>query len=165
MADRSEFSVSLSAVQVAPSPYGQQVSARKNHRQTLLPGDNDNEFSVLFSSEFTLAASGTQTLDLKLDEDRFGDALALADVALLYVENVDDPAGGGTIEVRPGAANGIQTLFGPGSAIIMGPGMTMMLWNWLAGSIPVQVTKKTIDVVETGAIDDAVVRVQAWGRR
>lgn len=165
MSDRSQFVLDIEGVQIAPAPYGQNVGARRSIRKTLLPGDADDEVRALFAHEAVLAASGTFSLDLRTTADRFGANLAADDVVVLFVENVEDPTGGGALEVRPGAANGFTNLLGTGSALKLPLGAFAIVGCFKADRIDVTLTNKTLDFVETGAALPVLLRIQAWVRR
>lgn len=165
MSDRSQFVLDLDGVQLSPSPYGQSVGARRSIRKTLLAGDADDNVRAIFAYEAVMAASATVPLDLRTTTDRFGANLLADDLVMLYVENVDDPSGGGALEVRPNATNGFTNLLGTGSALKLPPGAFAVVGCFKADAIDVTVTNKALDFVEAGGTLPVLLRIQLWVRR
>ena len=165
MSDRSQFSLDLDAIQIAPTPYGQSVGARRSLRKTLLPGDGTDQLRVVFAYEAVLAASGTYGLDLKTATDRFGAAIAADDLCVLFVENVVDPGGGGALEIRPGSSNGFTNLLGASSAVKLPIGSFLTIGNFTADKYVVTSSNKALDFVETSGSLPVLLRIQLWARR
>lgn len=143
-------------------------------------GNADNQIQVVYckDSEFDgdIAASGSLAIDLETDLDRFGDALGLADVAMLYVKTkvLNDGAGtaSGVLQLRPAAAAAWDQLIKavPGGtdtpAIEMPPGAFIVVGGFLAGTYPVTpTTAKALTLVEVGAANATGYKLQIWGRR
>lgn len=164
MPDRSEFTLSFDGVQVAPSPYGQNVRGSRSIRKSLLAGNGDDQVQNVYAYESTLAASGTLSLDLKTANDRFGNALSAADIAMIFVENVVDASGGGALEVRPNATNGFTNLLGTSSALKLPYGSFACIGNFTADKIVVDATHKVLDFVETGGALPVLLRIHIWIR-
>lgn len=168
MADRSVFTLVLDGFDPPPTPFGSGVSLTRSLNKILTIGNGDDQMSVLYGAESTLAALAVSTLDLRLDLDRYGTALAADDVAVLLIESLsvaDGAAGGGPVDVSPSAADGLTNLLGPGSAVHLYPGSGVVFYNFTADKIDVTVTNKKLDLTNTHATLAATVRVQAWLRR
>lgn len=165
MTTKSDFLLSIAGIQAPPTPYGSQVSFNRSIEKHLLAGNGTDQMSVLLAKEQVLAASGTLTLDLVTDTDRYGVALGLDDIALIFVENVDDASGGGALELRPNASNGFTNLLGASSAQKLPIGTFYCVGNFTADKLDVTGTNKKLDIVETGGALPALVRVIIFGRR
>jgi hypothetical protein len=164
MSERSDFELSFDGVQVSPSPYGQNVRGSRSIRKALLAGDSTDQIRNIFAREAVLAASGTFSLDLRTDTDRFGNALAADDLCMLYVENVDDVTGGGALEIRPNGVNGFTNLLGAASALKLPVGAFVCVACFTADKYDVNNANKVLDFVETGGALGVLLRIHVWVR-
>jgi hypothetical protein len=163
----STFRLFVQGFDAAPSPYLDGVTATRSIERVLQPGNGAGQIQTVNGADYTHPAGGTVTLDLSTNEDVFGVALALDEMALLYIENASDGAGG-VIELRPGAVAGFTSLLGTGSKIKLPKGCAVLLFladfdqvdKWQLGA-----GNKALDIVETGGVNTAHVKLQVWGRK
>lgn len=165
MADRSTFQIQIDGAQASPTPYGANVAASRGFTKNLLFGDGTDQMRVLKAYEQVIAPSGTLAVNLTSDLDRFGVALSLDDIALIFIENVIDATGGGACEVRPNGVNGFTNMLGAASALKLPYGSGFCIWNFTADKYDVAAGNRAFDIVETGAALPVLLRMQIWGRR
>lgn len=92
---------------------------------TLLDTDTWNE---LFAAEYTIAAAGTQAVDLRTFTDLAGNSVATADKALAIIIIVTGAAAD-LLNVKKHGTNGLQWFFGGASEGVNIPGGGMLLFS------------------------------------
>lgn len=161
MSARSTFRVKIEGEQNPPSPYLDQVRhTAKNVDLNVLPGTLDNEFDKLFVESGTITSGGSTDVDLQLDLDRFGVALALTDAAVVYISSESTSAG--VLEVSAGAVSGFSNLLSATAALKLSAGDFILVGALTAGNLAVAAGNKILTLAATGGDVDYVVHV--WGR-
>ena len=165
MAD-SKVAIALTPFDPPPaaSAYGGGLTAPVSKNQTLPDGGLDNQMQVLTHKDESLAASGTNSYDMQLDEDRYGEAIAAADVVLLYVEHKASSSAS-SISFRPAAANGWTSFVSAGATLTLQPGDFMILGAFAAGNQAVSPTSKIMEVVNNDGVNAADYLIQFWNRK
>ena len=102
-------------------------------------------------------------MDLKTAVDAFGEALALSDVALLYVEHKAASAASG-IQVSANAANGWTNLLSANAALNLRPGDFMLVAAFTANNLAVGAANKVLDIDNVDGSNAADYVVEVWGR-
>lgn len=161
------FSLAFTGNQDAPTPYDQGVVYAIDLSGSAIAQENpsvDGGISAIYAHEGNLTNS-TLSLDLETTEDRFGVALGLSELVMLYVENKTFGNDGGVISLQPGASNGETNLLGASSSVKLrrGHAVCFFLADWAQSGWDVDSTHKTIDVVVSGGA--AAIVVTLWGRR
>lgn len=165
MADRSDFTLDISGVQPAPTPYAQDVQARRNIVKALLAGNGTDQVREILVAEQVVLAGGTYAVDLKTQLDRYGNACNLDDIVLIYAENADVVGGGGTLEIRPNGVNGFTNWLGAGSAIKLPLAAFNLVGCFVADKYAVTAGNRAFDVVETTGATPAYLKIHIWGRQ
>lgn len=161
MSARSTFRVKIEGEQNPPSPYLDQVRhTARNVDLTVLPGTLDNQFNKLFVESGTISSGGTTDVDLQADLDRFGVALALTDVAVIYISSESTSAG--VLSVSAAAASGFTNLMATTAAVKLSAGDFFLVSALTAGNLAVAAGNKALTLSASGGDVDYVVHV--WGR-
>jgi hypothetical protein len=166
---RSSFELKIQGEDPPPetNTYGNRVQTSTILKQTLEQGALDNQHTVLFAEDTddfgSLAASGTRSIDLQTALDAFGEALGLADVALLYIEHKADSLAS-SIAVQASAANAWTNLLSTTAALTLRPGDFMLVVAFTAGNLPVAGANKGLDIVNNDGSNAADYVVEVWGR-
>lgn len=161
MAARSTLTLTIAGEQSPPSPYVDQVRhVAKSVDLSIIPGLLDNQFNKLFVQEGTISSGGNLDVNLSTSEDRFGVALALSDVALLWIENTSSTAA--VLTVKAGASNGFSNLLSTTADLKLSPGDYVLVGALTAGNLAVTPTNAVINLAASGA--DADYTLHVWGR-
>jgi hypothetical protein len=128
--------------------------------RSILPGLLDNQFNKLFVQEATISSGANVDVNLSTAEDRFGVALALSDVALLWIENKSSAAA--VLTVKAGASNGFSNLLSTTADVKLSAGDYLLVGALTAGNLAVSPTNAVINLAASGADVDYVIHV--WGR-
>ena len=158
---RSTFTLTIAGEQAPPEPYVDQVRhVAASVNKSILPGLLDDQMNKLFVQEGTIASGVVLDVDLSASLDRFGNALALSDAALVYIENKN--AATGNLFVSASASNGWTTLLGTVANLQLKPTMSMLIQALKAGELAVSPTNGSLKLQAVGADVDYVIHV--WGR-
>jgi hypothetical protein len=161
MPARSTLTLKIEGEQDPPAPYLDQVRhVAKNVNLSVLPGILDNQMNKLYVETGTVAGGGSTDVDLQADLDRYGNALTLADVALVYIAS--DATSVGTLSVSAAAANGFTNLLATTAALTLSPGDFMLVGALTAGNLAVSGANKALTLAASGGNVDYTVHV--WGR-
>ena len=169
MTARSTFELTISGQDPPPetNTYANRVTTSTSVAKTVLQGTLTDQMTTLFREDSadagTIAASGTQSVDLKTAVDAFGEALALSDVALLYVEHKAASAASG-IQVSANAANGWTNLLSANAALNLRPGDFMLVAAFTANNLAVGAANKVLDIDNVDGSNAADYVVEVWGR-
>lgn len=160
----SSFELKITGVDTPPAPYTEGVKHAKNIlKPSVIDGLLTDQFNKLVAKDEDIGTSATLTIDLQTDLDRYGVALALADVALLYIEHKDTSAAS-EIQVQANAANGFTNLMGTAAAVKLAPGDFILVGALIAGNLASDGTNKALDIVNQDGSNVAGVIVHLWGR-
>ena len=161
MSARSTLRIKIEGEQNPPSPYQDQIRhTAKSVDLTVLPGDLTNQFSKLYVETGTIPGAGSTDIDLQSDLDRYGNALSLTDVALIYISS--DSTSTGTLQVDAGAANGFTNLLSTSAAVKLSPGDFLIVGALTADNLAVSGTNKVITLSAlVGSVDYTI---HGWGR-
>ena len=158
---RSTLRIKIEGEQAPPSPYLDQVRhVAKDVNLAVLPGSLDNQFEKLYVEEATISSGGSTDVDLQTDLDRYGVALGLSDVALIYVSSATTSTG--VLQVDAGAANGFTNLLSTSAALKLSAGDFVIVGALAAGNLAVAAANKVLTLSASGGDVDYVVHV--WGR-
>lgn len=135
----------------------------------MLPGTGNNQVARLYAEDSgdsgttTIAASGTQSLDLQTLTDARGNALSLSDVALLVIEHKAASAAS-SISVQANAANGWTNFIGTAANLTLPAGAVLALYVPTAAALAVGGTNKVLDLINDDGSNAAEYRFEVWGR-
>lgn len=161
MAARSTLTLTIAGEQAPPSPYVDQVRhVAKSVNQTILPGLLDNQFNKLFVQSATISSGANVDVNLSTSTDRFGVALALSDVALLWIENASTSTS--VLTVKAGASNGFTNLLSTTADLKLTDGDYVLVGALSAGNLAVSPTNAVLNLAASGGDVDYVIHV--WGR-
>jgi hypothetical protein len=149
----------------ASPPYTDGVKLLRQFEQLLPEGVASNQLNVEYLTEASIAALGTLTINFGAagDTDPYGVAVNATDWVVLFVEAVDDGAGG-TLQVEGTAANPVDWF--NATAVMKLPTATfVMLWNFTAGRVPVTALLKQLLLRNTHAGSAVTARVIGAFRR
>jgi hypothetical protein len=99
----------------------------------------------VYADERTLAASGTEDIDLATYTDVFGAAVSMARIKAVYIKA--DAANTNNVQVTRPASNGIPWLMAAGDGIALRPGAWQMWGSGSADATGVVVTAATGDLI------------------
>tara|TARA_R110000824_G_scaffold46910_2_gene134301 strand:- start:43 stop:528 length:486 start_codon:yes stop_codon:yes gene_type:complete len=158
---RSTLTLTIAGEQASPTPYVDQVRhVAKSVNLAILPGLLDNQFNKLYVQSATIASGANVDVNLSTALDRFGVALALSDVALVWIENTSSVAA--VLTVKAGAANGFTNLLATSADVKLSAGDFLLVGALTAGNLAVTGTNAVLNLGATVADVDVVVHV--WGR-
>lgn len=154
---------SISAYDTANAPVLLGVRFTPSITKVLAEGNGSDEANVIWGKDLSIAASTTEEIDLQTELDAYGDALALTDLATLYIEaedtNPDD------VIVKRGASNGFSSLLEASGGYRLPPGEFAMHSGFATGSLAVSGTVKTIGFENVDGTTAAVVKIRLLGRK
>ena len=157
---RSTLTLKIEGEQDPPAPYLDQVRAlAKNINLTLVPGLLDNQFNKLLAQEGTVTTGAPVTVNLSTALDRYGAALGLSDVALLYVSHTGTA---GTLQVNAAAVSGFTNLLGTAANLTLSPGDFVLVGALDAGNLAV--TPANCQITLSAVTADADYSLHVWGR-
>jgi hypothetical protein len=166
---RSTFELTIAGQDPPPetNTYSNVVKTGTSVTKRLTQGTGNDQMTVLFREDSTdagtIAASGTRSVDLQTALDAFGEAMALADVALLYVEHKETSVAS-SISVQANGANGFTNLLSATANLTLRPGDFMLVGAFTAGNLPVAAGNKVLDVINDDGANAADYVVEVWGR-
>jgi hypothetical protein len=159
---RSRFALTIQGIQEPPAPYLDQVRHRPIAVDLPIPvGSGNAEFDVLYAAEGSILSGANVLIDLKTALDRYGVALNLADVALVYIQSADTSTG--LLVVSAGPTNGWTNYIGTVGNLLMKAGDAEVSARFSAGNTPVTPTNKVLELAASGGDVDYVLSI--WGRR
>lgn len=161
MSARSTLTLKIEGEQNPPSPYVDQVRhTAKNINLTVLPGTLDNQFDKLFVQTGAAPLGVSEIVNLQTALDRFGNAISLSDVALIYIANT---GAAGTLAISADSSDGFTNLLGTAANVTLSPGDFFIVGALTAGNLAVAAGNRQIKIDAAGAPTvDYVVHV--WGR-
>jgi len=168
VASTSSFRVEVLGFQPPPDTTifgGGATTSTRVVKTGIANGSDSEQFDAIMRIRGTLAASGTVDVDLQTDTDRFGVALAAADVAAGVCVN-RSTTGGGTLAFEGGLANPWTALLdGTTPQIKLPPEAGFAFWGFLDATFPVAGGDKTIRLEEIGTTDPVDYDLQVWIRK
>ena len=166
MAARSTLTITVTGEQDPPTPYTEKVRHTPlSINKSLLAGVIDDTFDSLYViDDAALAASATTSHDLQTALDRYGNALTLTDVALLYIEHKSDSLAS-SINVHANAVNGFTNLLTATAAVTLKPGDFLLVGALTADNLVVGAANKVFDVTNDDGVNAAHYVLHVWGRK
>jgi len=166
MAARSTLTIKIQGEQDPPTPYTEKVRHTPiNINKSLLAGVLTDTFDSLYAVDTAaLGTSATVSHDLQTATDRFGVALTLTDVALIYVEHMADSTAS-SISLSANASNGFTNLLGAAAAVTLAPGDFFLVGALTADNLVVSGTNKVFDVTNDDGSNTAHYVMHVWGRK
>ena len=148
--------------------YANKVTTTTRVKKRITQGTGDDQMDTLFREDSadagTIAASGTQSVDLQTGLDPYGDALGLADAAMVYVEHKADSLAS-SISVQANASNGFTNLLGTAANLTLRPGDFLVVGAFTAGNLLVTAGNKVLDIINDDGSNAADYVVEVWGRK
>lgn len=161
MSARSTLRIKIEGEQDPPAPYQDQVRhTAKNVDLNVLPGTLTNQMEKLFVQTGSAPLGVSEIVNLQTGLDRFGVALGLADVALIYIAHTGES---GTLVVNADSSDGFTNLLGTAANVTLSAGDFLIVGALTAGNLAVTGTNRQIKLDAAGAPTvDYVIHV--WGR-
>ena len=169
MTARSTFELTIKGEDPPPesNTYLERIRTSTVVRKIVLQGSADDEMTVLFKEDTadfgTLATSATRSIDLQTALDVFGEALALTDVAMLYIKHKDASLAS-AISIQANASDGLTNLLSTTANLTLRPGDFIVLGAFTADNLVVAANNKVLDIINDDGSNVADYVVEVWGR-
>lgn len=147
---------------------GQQTGSIRHvvdYVRSLADGTSANQADIVYTASDSVTASGTDNIDLAGSlSDAFGNTLTYVEIVGLVVVNKNTTSGD-TIDVTPGASNGISTILGGTDPTIeVGPGGVLVLFSPVDGYGVTAGTHDILSITETGGANAVTYDIYILGR-
>jgi len=134
--------MTLEAVLQPSAPFSGSTTLDVSIDHQMGHGTGDFQADRAYRVEMTVDDTGTE-VDLQTATDKYGTAIALAEVVALSIYASEDNAE--TVIVSGGALNAWEVLFADaGQGLVLQPGQRIQVETPLNGSLPVSSTSKTL---------------------
>lgn len=162
----STVTATFSGFDSADTPVLKGVALTKSISQLLTESNGDGQANVIYGQDIALGAGATVEVDLQTALDAYGVALALTDVAAIWIEapdsNPDD------VIVTQGASNGFSSWIEDGTSgggFRVPSGEFVLASGFGLASLPSNGTNKTLAFTNADGGVAASIQVRLLGRR